>query len=343
MMITEIAQDIPVEMPLLRHYPALLTRSPDEARHVLHSAYGLQDLTVVGDKSEFCIEINHKPLKDISLSFGAVDGAAELAFPEARIARQLFCLSGEGAVQVGKTKPYLPIDHALPIPIGESAKARYVKDFRQLILRVDETALIKKLTALLGREPNAPIALSWEQPASDDRTRLRELVFYFAREIERLEQCSVFCPVISEIEQAIVTTFLYANRSNYSDSLRADPKDAAPWQVRTVEEYIECNWDQPIDMLQLVKITGASARSIYQAFARTRGYSPKAFLKQTRLKQARTRLQSNDPGISVTAIALSCGFNNLGHFARDYRELFGELPSETLAKHRSAHFLRGRL
>ena len=93
-------------------------------------------------------------------------------------------------------------------------------------------------------------------------------------------------------------------------------------------------------MLQLVKITGASARSIYQAFARTRGYSPKAFLKQMRLKQARSRLQSNDPDVSVTAIALSCGFNNLGDFARDYRELFGELPSETLAKHRPAHFFR---
>jgi len=338
-MITGIGQELPVEMPLLQHYPAVLTQSPDEARHLLHSTYGLQDLIVTGDKSKFCIEINHKPLKDISLSYGAVGGSAELEFPEARIARQLFCISGEGAVQAGKANSYLLIDRSLPIPIGQPAKARYVKDFRQLILRVDEAALVKKLTALIGREPAAPIEFSWEQPASDARTRLRELVFYFAREIERLEQCSAFCPVISEIEQAIVTTFLYANHSNYSGPLRADPKDAAPWQVRAVEEYIESNWDRPIDMLQLVKITGASVRSIYQAFARTRGYSPKTFLKQTRLKQARARLQSGDPGISVTAIALSCGFHNLGHFARDYRALFGELPSETLAQQRPMQFL----
>ena len=144
----------------------------------------------------------------------------------------------------------------------------------------------------------------------------------------------MFCPVISEIEQAIVATFLYANHSNYSGPLRADPKDAAPWQVRTVEEYIESNWDQSIDMLQLVKMAGASARSIYQAFERTRGYSPKAFLKQTRLKQACARLQASDLDGSVTAIALACGFNNLGHFARDYRAFFGELPSETLVKQR---------
>ena len=338
-MITETSLERPVEVPLLQHYPAVLTQSPDEARHLLHSAYGLRDLTVVGDKSEFFAQTNHKPLKDISFTYCAFGGTVELEFPEASLARQLFCIAGEGVVQFGRTNPYLPIDHSLPIPIGQPAKLRFADQFRQLVLRVDEAALVKKLTALLGREPTAPIEFSWEQPASDDRTRLRELVFYFAREIERLEQCSVFCPVISEIEQAIVTTFLYANHSNYSDPLRADPKDAAPWQVRTVEEYIESNWDQPIDMLQLVKMAGASARSIYQAFERTRGYSPKAFLKQTRLKQARARLQSGDLGISVTAIALSCGFHNLGHFARDYRALFGELPSETLARQRPMQFL----
>jgi len=36
---------------------------------------------------------------------------------------------------------------------------------------------------------------------------------------------------------------------------------------------------------------------------------------------------------SVTAIALLCGFSNLGHFASAYRTRFGELPSQTL--HRS--------
>jgi transcriptional regulator GlxA family with amidase domain len=32
----------------------------------------------------------------------------------------------------------------------------------------------------------------------------------------------------------------------------------------------------------------------------------------------------------VTGVAFACGFQNLGHFARDYRLRFGELPSETL-------------
>lgn len=36
---------------------------------------------------------------------------------------------------------------------------------------------------------------------------------------------------------------------------------------------------------------------------------------------------------SVTQIALKCGFQNLGHFARDFRLAFGELPSDTLRRY----------
>ena len=34
----------------------------------------------------------------------------------------------------------------------------------------------------------------------------------------------------------------------------------------------------------------------------------------------------------MTQIALKCGFQNPGHFARDFRLAFGELPSEILRK-----------
>lgn len=330
----------PAEDPRLEHYPAISTRSADEARDQMRSAYGLRDLTVIGDKSEFSAQSNHKFIKDILLAYCAFDGTVELEFPEARVARQLFCLSGDGVARGRNSDPDLRLGRSLPLPIGQPVKFRYKGNYQHLVLRVQETALTKKLTALLGYEPNMPLEVRWAQPVGQENEALRSLVFYLAQSISTLEKCSVFCPVISELEQTVITTYLYANQSNYSDLLRASPKDVAPWQVRAVEDYIASHWDKPIDILQLVEITGASARSIYQTFARTRGYSPKVFLKRTRLGHARAKLQSSDPEASVTAIALSCGFNNLGHFARDYREFYGELPSETLARQRPMRSLR---
>lgn len=56
-----------------------------------------------------------------------------------------------------------------------------------------------------------------------------------------------------------------------------------------------------------------------------------AYLKQCRLDMARKMLLAGSrDGATVTEIAFSCGFSHLSKFAYDYRQCFGELPSETL-------------
>jgi transcriptional regulator GlxA family with amidase domain len=143
-------------------------------------------------------------------------------------------------------------------------------------------------------------------------------------------------PALQEFEQLLIVSFLTANRHNFSDQLKREQRSSAPWQVRLVEEYIDANWNRPITVETLSAASQASARSIFKAFKEARGYSPMAFVKSVRLNHARRMLQSPEGPISVVAVAYSCGFLNPGHFARDYRLAFGELPSATLsrAKHK---------
>lgn len=324
--------------PLLDDYPAIESRSPEEAEHLLRRIYGARRFAVVGDPAEFSVHANNKPINEISLSYCGYGGAVALDFPEAGFARQMFRLSGQGNVKAGLQGPELPVTSSLFLPPDIPLRVHFAEGFEQLLLRIDRVVLTRKLTALLGSEPGASLRFDPKQPDGEHEEALQSLVMSLAHGIHALERYGGSSPVIREFEQTIITTFLYANVNNHSDALRAEPPDAAPWQVRAVEDYISANWDQPIDILKLVEVTGTSARSIFQAFARTRGYSPKVFLKRTRLAHARGRLQSGDPDVSVTAIALSCGFSNLGHFARDYRTFFGELPSETLARQRSKRF-----
>lgn len=56
------------------------------------------------------------------------------------------------------------------------------------------------------------------------------------------------------------------------------------------------------------------------------------FVKKVRLERARSLLSRPDGITTVTGVVLACGFSNLGHFARDYRNMFGELPSKTLRR-----------
>jgi transcriptional regulator GlxA family with amidase domain len=55
-----------------------------------------------------------------------------------------------------------------------------------------------------------------------------------------------------------------------------------------------------------------------------------AFAKRIRLRHAHEMLSAPDRATTVTGVAFACGFANLGHFAREYREAFQVLPSATL-------------
>ena len=60
---------------------------------------------------------------------------------------------------------------------------------------------------------------------------------------------------------------------------------------------------------------------------------PARYLTLKRLTAVRTELRRGDPAaINVTDTAIKYGFWELGRFAREYRQMFGERPSETLNK-----------
>jgi hypothetical protein len=77
-------------------------------------------------------------------------------------------------------------------------------------------------------------------------------------------------------------------------------------------------------------IGGVHDNGVY-GFREVYGSSPMAYLKTLRLYAVRTQLQQAEATTTAIAeIAKRFGFRSLGHFSRDYKTMFGELPSETL-------------
>ena len=61
------------------------------------------------------------------------------------------------------------------------------------------------------------------------------------------------------------------------------------------------------------------------------GFSPMDYLKRLRLTSVRSALLRADPrAMRVIDVAMDWGFGHMGHFAHDYRVMFGEAPSQTL-------------
>lgn len=73
-----------------------------------------------------------------------------------------------------------------------------------------------------------------------------------------------------------------------------------------------------------------SRRSLNYAFTRLLGITPVRYMRNIRLNRVRAALINEDPARATIAdIALRWGFWHLSLFSRYYRELFGELPSQT--------------
>jgi AraC family ethanolamine operon transcriptional activator len=101
-------------------------------------------------------------------------------------------------------------------------------------------------------------------------------------------------------------------------------------------EYLRTADVSRVSVADLCRVAQVSERTMQYAFRDELDLSPLAFLRRLRLHAARRELM-NAEGVlpRVTDVANRQGFLELGRFAADYRRLFGELPSETLAHRRA--------
>lgn len=94
----------------------------------------------------------------------------------------------------------------------------------------------------------------------------------------------------------------------------------------------------PITITDLCRTMAVRERTLYLACQDAYGKPPKRLLHELRLNAAKRQLSQPSAQADVTSIALRFGFLHLGRFAVDYRKLFGELPSMTLARARGERF-----
>jgi AraC-like DNA-binding protein len=103
--------------------------------------------------------------------------------------------------------------------------------------------------------------------------------------------------------------------------------------MRRLEEVLEANPDRSLYLAELCAATGASDRTLRACCQEHLGMSPMRYLWLRRMHLARRALRRADPAATtVTKVATSYGFWELGRFSVAYRSLFGESPSATLRR-----------
>ncbi|MFC7336737.1 helix-turn-helix transcriptional regulator [Haloferula chungangensis] len=96
--------------------------------------------------------------------------------------------------------------------------------------------------------------------------------------------------------------------------------------------------DHPLSIPEICLKLTVSPRTLENAFQSQVGISPRRYLNLRRMNKAYVLLKRGNPEHnSVTQIATSCGFTELGRFAVNFRKHFGISPSERLRNRGNSH------
>jgi methylphosphotriester-DNA--protein-cysteine methyltransferase len=116
------------------------------------------------------------------------------------------------------------------------------------------------------------------------------------------------------------------------NSQRFDDRSANSLRAKRVAraiEFMENKMDKEMSIGRLCAETGTSWRTLSRGFKERFGIGPKAYFNRCRLGRVRSELLKGAASNGVMNAANNWGFWHMGQFAKDYRNMFGELPSMT--------------
>jgi len=100
-----------------------------------------------------------------------------------------------------------------------------------------------------------------------------------------------------------------------------------------VATLMEANFEEPLSAVELAKVSGLSLRQVQRMFRQSLGTTPTKYYLRLRLRRARGLLLQSR--MSITEIAIACGFQSTCHFSKCYRALYGRTPRSE--RHRGEH------
>ncbi|MEQ8514482.1 MAG: AraC family transcriptional regulator, partial [Chromatocurvus sp.] len=218
--------------------------------------------------------------------------------------------------------------------INPSALTKMVwsHDCRQFTVQITKERLERIAASCLGIPVQEAIVFdtAMENGTAQHAPWWRHLFSFIC---EYSQECSFYrnTEILETELDNIIKALLYSLNHNYTAPLLHDAHTVRPRHVRLAMDYIHEHISENLSMDTLVALTGVSERRLYDGFRRFQNISPMRYVQQTRLKAVRSALQTCRD-TSVTEVATKYGFTQLGRFAGLYRQVYGELPSETVAR-----------
>jgi AraC family transcriptional regulator len=108
--------------------------------------------------------------------------------------------------------------------------------------------------------------------------------------------------------------------------LRSGTESLAPWQVHRAKEFMASRISGSVSLAELAQQCQLSVSHFARAFKGSVGIAPHHWLVEQKMERAKQLLKSTS--LTITAIALECGFSHRPFFSNAFQRTIGINPGE---------------
>jgi AraC family transcriptional regulator len=127
----------------------------------------------------------------------------------------------------------------------------------------------------------------------------------------------------------LLLTHLVQNYSSVQWRLPAVKGGLAPAVLRTIQAYIEQHLAEPLTLAELALEAGLSEFHFARMFKQSTRLAPHQYVMQRRMARAETLVRHSS--LSLTEVAMACGFSSASHFSNRFKTAVGITPSQLRA------------
>src|SRR5215813_12976054 len=219
----------------------------------------------------------------------------------------------------GKSAPFVKVPGTLSlVPAGVAPSWSARSDFELTVCAMD-VSLVNEVHAELNKRPEAELRY---RRNFEDAPAQQLMQLLFAESADGYPTDRLYT---DHLIGALISRFLVLGRE---DDPLSTAKQVSPLPRHILRRVIERmrNSDNNLSLQMLAKESGYSRVHFLRMFRAATGYAPHSYLLKLRVDRVREMLANST--LSLTEIALECGFSSHSHLTRVFRQVLGATPSE---------------
>lgn len=210
--------------------------------------------------------------------------------------------------------------HAISTSLAQYQEQAIVFSPEMLTFADTDPAQETFLLPLANHQLSFPAILGSQHPAfaaiQEEFFRIRSI--FLGEHNLSTEQFTVQSPVSQLLVKASLLAMLGILAEHQLLRLAPPTHNPRVELLKTLLRHIRQNYQRPIPLSELASIAGMNEQYFCRFFKKSFGKTPVSYLNDFRIRQAAMLLRTTD--LPVTEVCMESGFNNLGHFMKEFKK-----------------------